>query len=54
MKKEWKKPLLTVVVRGLAEENVLTGCKTESVEGAYSVWYACFYDTNQCDNVSNS
>ena len=27
MKKEWKKPLLTVVVRGSAEENVLGACK---------------------------
>ena len=28
MKKEWKKPKLVVLVRGRAEENVLSTCKT--------------------------
>ena len=36
MKKEWKKPLLTVVVRGSAEENVLGACKTGAAPPYYS------------------
>ena len=33
MKKKWDKPELTVLVRGNAEEAVLTGCKSELWEG---------------------
>lgn len=30
MKKEWKKPEISILVRGSAEENVLTVCKSSA------------------------
>jgi hypothetical protein len=33
MKKEWRKPLLLVLVRGTPEESILTACKWDPISG---------------------
>jgi hypothetical protein len=41
MKKEWTKPQLIVVARGLAQENVLIGCRVAGNSGASATDGGC-------------
>ncbi|MEI6102815.1 MAG: hypothetical protein WCP70_02620 [Methanothrix sp.] len=41
MQNEWKKPKLIVVARGLAQENVLTGCRVAGNSGASATDGGC-------------
>ena len=41
MKKKWDKPELTVLVRGQAEEAVLTACKNSTAAGPGAAPHSC-------------
>lgn len=48
MKREWTKPQLVVVIRGSAEENVLTVCKIGNTTGPYNSDGNCTDDLGRC------
>jgi len=53
IKKEWKKPQITIVTRGLAQENVLLGGKATGNSGAYADDSACIGDGNgRCNDCA--
>ena len=55
----WSKPELIVIVRGAAEEAVLSGCKTNAGGGAASQRSSCNVDNlgrcgGTCDRIASS
>jgi hypothetical protein len=49
MEKEWIKPMLTVVIRGPAEENVLSGCKYDAGAGGPYDYHEACYNNIECN-----
>ena len=50
-KKQWKKPELTILVKGKLEENVLRVCKTGQGNCPY---FACSAIDGRCDGIGSS
>ena len=58
MQKKWKKPELTILVRGETEGAVLQACKNGGGGGASDTWNACSeadggYIGSSCKNCSD-
>ena len=60
MKKEWKKPVITIVAKSSTEENVLSTCKSGpdgSGGGPVGAYPMCYHDWEEnwdCNRVDQS